>query len=97
MNGTNTVETFKGEGRLLTLNGDELGPIAYEYQIDRTHRVWKGIARRTDEPDELLSVQAGPAELEVSTGERAPVHFYHHNGQKGIEIKFTGRGAPPGE
>lgn len=91
------METFKGQGRLLSLNGDELGPVEYEYQIDRTHRVWKGIARRTDQPDELLSSPAGPAELEVSTGERAPVHFYHHNGQKGIEIKFTGRGAPPGE
>ncbi len=91
------METFKGRGRLLTPDGDELGPIEYEYQIDRTHRVWKGIARRTDLPDELLAVRAGPAELEVSTGDRAPVHFYHHNGQKGIEIKFTGRGVPPGE
>jgi hypothetical protein len=91
------LETFRGEGRLLTMDGEELGPIEYEYQIDRTHRVWKGIARRTDEPDELLPLRAGPAELEVSTGDRAPVHFYHHNGQKGIEIKFTGRGVPPGE
>jgi hypothetical protein len=90
------VETFKGQGRLLKLDGEELGPVDYEYQIDRTHRVWKGIARRSDKPEELLSMRAGPAELEVSTGERAPVHFYHHNGDKGIEIKFTGRRAPPG-
>lgn len=91
------METFSGEGRLLKPDGDELGPITYEYQIDRTHRVWKGIARRTDHPDELLSVRAGPAQLEVASGDRAPVNFYHHNGEKGIEIKFTGRGAPPGE
>lgn len=91
------METFNGQGRLLTLDGQELGPVEYEYQIDRTHRVWKGIARRIDQPDERLEVRAGPAELEVSSGDRAPVHFYHHNGDKGIEIKFTGRGAPPGE
>jgi hypothetical protein len=91
------VETFKGQGKLFTLDGKELGPVEYEYQIDRTHRVWKGTARRVDAPGELLSMRAGPAELEVSTGDRAPVHFYHHNGMKGIEIKFTGRGAPPGE
>lgn len=91
------VETFKGQGRLLSMDGQELGPINYEYQIDRTHRVWKGIARRSDLPDEFLGVRAGPAELEVSTGDRAQVNFYHHNGEKGIEIKFTGRGTPPGE
>jgi hypothetical protein len=91
------MEMFSGAGRLLKLDGDELGQVNYEYHIDRTHRVWKGVARRTDHPDELLPVRAGPAELEVSTGDRAPVHFYHHNGEKGIEIKFTGRGKPPGE
>ncbi len=91
------METFSGTGRLLTLTGDELGPITYEYQIDRTHRVWKGTAQRADLPEELLPVRAGPAEIEVESGDRAPVHFYHHNGLKGVEIKFTGRGAPPGE
>jgi hypothetical protein len=97
VNGTVQVETFKGRGRLLNLDGQELAPVDYEYQIDRTHRVWKGIARRSDLPDERMEVRAGPALLEVSSGERGPVHFYHHNGEKGIEIVFTGRGAPPGE
>jgi hypothetical protein len=90
------VETFTGRGRLLTLGGQELAPVDYEYQIDRTHRVWKGVARRIDSPERLATV-AGPAQLEVSTGDTGPVHFYHRNGDAGVEIVFTGRGAPPGE
>jgi hypothetical protein len=90
------VETFTGQGRLLTSTGDELAPVEYEYQIDRTHRVWKGVARLLN-GDERLAVPAGPAELEVSTGDRAKVNFYHRTTDKGVIIAFTGRGAPPGE
>ena len=90
------MEISRGRGRLLASSGELLGTIDYEYQIDRTHRVWKGTAVRVDSA-ERLAVPAGPAELETEHGQRAPVHFYHRAGSEPVTIAFTGRGAPPGE
>lgn len=85
-----------GHGRILSVDGDEIAPVSYTYQIDRRHRVWKGTAERTDERVPLPS-PAGPAILEISTGETGPIHYYHRMTPSGPVIAFTGRGAPPGE
>jgi hypothetical protein len=90
------MDQRRGRGRLLSLNGDVQAEVDYEYQIDRTHRVWRGTARPV-ECAEPLSLVAGPAELETESGGRAPVHLYHRPGDDGPVIVFTGRGAPPGE
>jgi hypothetical protein len=90
------METFSGDGELRTPDGDLVAKIAYEYRIDRTHRVWKGTARRTDS-EQQLDKKAGPAVLVVSSGDRAQVNYYHRFSDGGAVIAFTGRGAPPGE
>jgi hypothetical protein len=90
------LETHNGQGRLLDSSGQLLAEVEYEYQIDRTHRVWKGVARRLD-GEQRLAIAAGPAEFVVSTGDRAMVNFYHRMTDTGAVIAFTGRGAPPGE
>jgi hypothetical protein len=90
------MESIRGRGRLLTQQGDVLATVDYEYLIDRTHRVWRGTARRV-ESAEPLSSPAGPAELETESGRRASVHYYHRADDEGALIVFTGRGAPPEE
>ncbi len=91
------IETFHGAGRLLSVTGEEIAPIQYEYRIDRRNRVWSGTAVRTDASGPL-PVAAGPAVLETDRGERAPVHFRHRRGEEEkVIIVLTGRGAPPGE
>lgn len=91
------IETFHGAGRLLTVTGEEIAPIRYEYRIDRRNRVWSGTAVRTDVSGPL-PIAAGPGLLETDRDERAPVHFRHRHDEGGkVIIVLTGRGAPPGE
>jgi hypothetical protein len=90
------VETYCGEGRLLTVDGREIAAVHYEYRIDRRNRVWSGTATRVDAGP--LPIAAGPALLETDLGERAAIHFRHRHEVAGQAIiVFTGRGAPPGE
>jgi hypothetical protein len=89
------VETYQGNGRLLTVDGTEIAAVQYEYRIDRRNRVWSGTATPIEAP---LPVAAGPALLETDRGERAAIHFRHRPDVEGQTIVvFTGRGAPPGE
>lgn len=90
------IETFHGNGRLLSVNGELIAPVSYEYRIDRRNRVWSGTAVRTDVSGPLPAA-AGPGLLETEHGERAPVHFRHRLEAGEHVIVFTGRGAPPGE
>lgn len=90
------MDSYAGQGRLLTLGEEPLASVRYEYQIDRTNRVWHGTATRTDGGGPL-PIPAGPALLETEAGRRAPVHYYHRPSLDTTLIVFTGRGAPPGE
>jgi hypothetical protein len=90
------IETFHGAGRLLSVSGEEIAPVRYEYRIDRRNRVWSGTAVRMDVGGPL-PVAAGPGLLETDRGERAPIHFRHRREGDEHIIVFTGRGAPPGE
>lgn len=91
------IDTIHGDGRLLSVTGDEIAPVRYEYRIDRRNRVWSGTAIRTDVSGPL-PVAAGPGLLETDRGDRAPVHFRHrYDAGDTVIIVLTGRGAPPGE